>query len=138
MNLLHLIFVMGALCLSGSARAVDGATVETLLDTDRSWNGAPVKAWPAGRPQIKVLRYTIAPETSLAWHRHPVPTVGHVIRGRLTVEVQGGPARTFGPGETFGEVIGTWHRGVNKGKEAVEILVFQAGVQGKPVTVLQK
>jgi len=35
------------------------------------------------------------------------------------------------------EVMHTWHYGINEGKAPAEILVFYAGVQGRPITVIE-
>ena len=109
--------------------------VDTLLDTNRSWDGTEIVKWPEGKPEVKVLKYTIPPHTTLAWHKHPVPNVGHVVKGTLIVEVLDGPSKTFGPGDTFEEVVDIWHRGRNEGDTPVEIIVFQAAVKGQSPTI---
>jgi len=44
----------------------------------------------------------------------------------------------FQPGEVIVEVIDTVHTGQAIGAEDVEVVVFYAGVEGMPTTVLQK
>ncbi|WP_462151875.1 cupin domain-containing protein [Pseudoalteromonas xiamenensis] len=42
------------------------------------------------------------------------------------------------PGDPIVEVIDTWHFGRSIGEEAAEIMVFYAGVEGKPITLKAK
>jgi quercetin dioxygenase-like cupin family protein len=38
-------------------------------------------------------------------------------------------------GDSIVEVVNKWHYGINEGNEPAEIIVFYAGIKGKPVTV---
>jgi hypothetical protein len=52
--------------------------VEQVLQTTQSWDNSPYTSYPAGQPQLTVLRITIPPNTALPWHHHPVISVGYV------------------------------------------------------------
>ncbi|MFP3541729.1 cupin, partial [Pseudomonas sp. SIMBA_044] len=39
--------------------------VEQLLKTGQSWDSTPYAAYPAGQPEITVLKITIPPHTAL-------------------------------------------------------------------------
>jgi quercetin dioxygenase-like cupin family protein len=47
------------------------ATVSTVLvKTDRSWDGVNYDSYPAGQPELRVLRFVIPPHIILPWHTH--------------------------------------------------------------------
>jgi quercetin dioxygenase-like cupin family protein len=110
--------------------------VKTLLQTDKAWDGKPYEAYPAGRPQISVLEITIPPNTTMDWHRHPVPNAAYVVGGELKVETQNGRVTHFTKGQVIPETVGVWHRGVT-GDKAAELLVFYAGTPGVPLSEAQ-
>jgi quercetin dioxygenase-like cupin family protein len=53
--------------------------------------------------RVDVHRLTLAPGGKTGLHTHPGPVVSYVVEGRIVVQVEGKPARTFGPGETIFE-----------------------------------
>ncbi|MDA9557325.1 cupin domain-containing protein [Vibrio sp.] len=77
----------------------------------------------------------VKPNVELSWHTHPVINAGVLVKGELTVITKEGKERIIVPGEAVAEVLGTVHKGINKGNEPVEIIVFYAGVSGTPLTV---
>jgi len=108
--------------------------VEKLLETEQSWDGVSYKGYPKGTPQISVLRITIAPNTSLAWHEHPIPNAAYVLDGTLTVEKKAtGEKRLLKTGEVLPEMVDSAHRGYT-GKEGVTLVVFYAGQKGIPLS----
>lgn len=122
---------------SGLAYAAEtvGVQSELLLKTQQSWNGTPYPAYPAGQPELTVLRITIPPHTALDWHQHPIINVGYMLAGTLVVEEQGtGATKTLHPGDTLPELVNTLHRGTNPGDEPATILVFYAGVAGSALS----
>ena len=68
---LPMVFASGAIAEKPAAPRGD-----TLLRTDGSWNGHPYKTYPAGQPELTVLKLTIPPHTKLPWHSHPVARRG--------------------------------------------------------------
>lgn len=113
------------------------ATVEKLLETEYSWDGTLYSSYPTGTPQLSVLKITIPPETSLDWHKHPIPNAAYVQQGELTVEKRAdGETRTLHAGEVLPEMVNSAHRGY-AGKEGATLIVFYAGQKGidlsKPV-----
>ncbi len=105
----------------------------TLLKTTSSWDGTPYKHYPAGQPQISVLKITIPAHTVLKWHTHPMPISAYILSGSLTVEKRDGTRRHFVAGEAMAEVMGVVHRGFTGDKPAV-LIVFYAGSQGLPLS----
>lgn len=110
---------------------------ETLLKTSAAWDGSSYEAYPAGKPEVSVLRITIPAHTTMDWHSHPVPNVAYVVSGELTVEKQDGSlTRHFTAGQTVPELVNIAHRGVT-GERPVELIVFYAGATGLPLSTQQ-
>lgn len=111
-----------------------GISVEKLLETEKSWDGELYKGYPKGTPQLSVLKITIAPNTSLAWHEHPIPNAAYVLNGVLTVEKKAtGEKSILKSGEVLPEMVDSAHRGYT-GKEGVTLVVFYAGQKGIPLS----
>ncbi|GGY14314.1 cupin domain-containing protein [Paludibacterium paludis] len=127
-----------ALCLAPCAVQADDTSPvqsETLLNTGASWDGAEYGHYPAGKPELSVLRITIAPHAALAWHAHPMPNAAVVLSGTLHLQKQAtGEQKTVTRGQAFGELAGATHRGI-AGNEPVELLVFYAGRPGMPLSL---
>ncbi|RJX35560.1 MAG: cupin domain-containing protein [Desulfurivibrio sp.] len=138
-----LILVICLLLLAaGPVRAADqaageGLRVEELVKSGVSWDGAPLPAYPAGTPEITILKISIPPGAQLPLHEHPVINAGVLLKGELTVISKDQRTLRLKAGEALVEVVNTWHYGKNEGRETAEILVFYAGVAGRPVTVKQ-
>jgi quercetin dioxygenase-like cupin family protein len=127
--------VIMCLQLCGAAGAEEGPAIrkETLLRTGASWDGTAYRSYPAGPPEISVVRITIPPHTAMAWHTHPMPNVGYVLSGDITVERKDGAKRHITAGQALPETVGSVHRGVTGDSEAV-LVVFYAGVKGLPLS----
>jgi quercetin dioxygenase-like cupin family protein len=139
MKLKNLAFTLLATCLLtcplGTAYGAENAIkVEPLMQTTTSWDGAQYKQYPAGQPQLSIVRVTIPPHTEMPWHTHPIPNAGYLVSGELTVERQDGSAKKhYVAGQTIAETVDTVHRGVTGDSEAV-IIVFYAGANGLPLS----
>jgi quercetin dioxygenase-like cupin family protein len=115
--------------ITGAAQAA-----EVLLETQTSWDGGDL-TYPAGKAQVTSVMLHLEPGAELPFHCHPVPTMGYVKRGLLEVETKRGDMRSFAEGSAVVEVMNTLHRGRAVGGP-VDIVVFYAGADGVPVTVL--
>ena len=130
--LLSIIF----LAVPCAARSADhpGVTVETLMKTGASWDGTAYQAYPAGSPELTVLKISIAPNTALPWHTHPMPNAAYVVSGELLVEKQeGGATKRLVAGDVLPEMVQSRHRGVT-GAAGVVLIVFYAGTKGMPLS----
>jgi quercetin dioxygenase-like cupin family protein len=105
---------------------------ETVLQTTASWDGILYEEYPAGRPQLSVVKVTIAPHTALNWHSHPVPSAGYVISGELTLEKKDATKKHFKAGDAIAETVDTLHRGMS-GDEPTVLIVFYAGSPKLPL-----
>jgi quercetin dioxygenase-like cupin family protein len=38
-------------------------------------------AYPAGRPELSVLKIAIPPHSQLKWHTHPMPNIAYILIG---------------------------------------------------------
>ena len=108
--------------------------VTRVAETASSWDGAPLPAYPAGRPQVTILRATIPPHATLPRHTHAVVNAGVILRGELTVVSDNGTERTFRAGEGIVELVGTVHYGENRGDGETEMVMFYAGTEGVPLS----
>lgn len=122
--------------LAGPAAAFEDSAVqvEVLAKSVASWNGSPLPAYPAGQPEVTVLRIRIAPGTRLPMHKHPVINAAVMLGGELTVMTEAGRSMRFSRGDAIVEVVDQWHYGYNDGGEVAELIVFYAGAQGQPIT----
>lgn len=110
-----------------------GVMKETLLHTTTAWDGAQYTAYPAGAPELTVLKITIPAHGVLPWHKHPMPTAGYIVSGEITVEEKNGTKRHFTAGQVIPETVDTLHRGVVGDAPAV-FIVFYPGVMGLPLS----
>ena len=113
-----------------------GVTVKELVNSTKEWDGQSLPSYPVGTPEIKVLSITIPAGVTLPWHFHPVINAAVILQGHLKLYSEDGMTKTFGPGEALIEVVNTVHAGQAMGSEKVELVVFYAGTQGQPTTVL--
>lgn len=111
---------------------------QVLLQADQSWNGRPYTQYPKGRPELTMLKVTLAAHTVLPWHTHPMPNAGYVLSGTLTVhDKASGKTRVFHQGEAFAESVDDVHRG-EAGDEPVVLLITYSGTPGEPTSIPAK
>ncbi len=120
-------------CVAPAQTPAPAIQSETLAQTTSSWDGTPYKSYPAGQPELSVLKITIPPNTTMKWHTHPMPNAGYLLSGEITVETKDGVKRHFTAGQVIPETVNTVHRGVT-GAEPAVILVFYAGTSGMPLS----
>ena len=106
-----------------------------LVKTTQSWDANLLPAYPAGQPEVTILRLTIPPGTRLENHFHPVINAGVVISGELTVIAEDGKVLYLKPGDPIVELVNTCHYGINQGTDPVDLIVFYAGTANQPITV---
>lgn len=109
--------------------------VVTLAKTTKSWDKKLLPAYPKGQPEITILKITIPPHTKLPMHKHPFINAGVLLKGNLTVTTKDGKKLHLKEGESIAEVVSTWHYGKNESDAPCEIIVFYAGIKGKPITI---
>ncbi|MCX5941108.1 MAG: cupin domain-containing protein [Cyanobium sp. LacPavin_0818_WC50_MAG_67_9] len=124
-----------ALADDGHGGSAQGVTVQTLVRSDRSWDGARLPPLDAAQPEVSVLRITVPPGVRLQRHLHPVINAGVLLQGRLRVEGDNGATLLLEPGQALIEVVNTVHRGVSLGPDPAVIVVVYVGPKGQPTTL---
>ena len=124
-----------AKCHDGHSES-NGIKIEELANSTTMWNGSMLTNYPDGQPKIKVLRIQIPNGMSLGWHYHPVINAAVILRGTLELKLKDGTQKTYRQGEALIEVVNTIHTGKALGPTDVDLVVFYAGEQDVPTTVL--
>ncbi|NLE54237.1 MAG: cupin domain-containing protein [Lentisphaerae bacterium] len=127
-----------AMCPWRQEARVDKLCSQELVRTTQSWDGAALPAYPAGKPEIRVLRIAIPAGARLPLHHHPVINVGYLTKGQLTVHAEGGQVLTLKAGDPIVELVNTPHYGVNDGDTPAEIVVVYVTSEGQDITVYDK
>jgi len=107
---------------------------EILIQSTSSWDGTPYTSYPAGRPQITILKITIAPHTTMKWHAHPLPNAGYILSGELTIERKDGTKEHLVTRQAVTETVNSVHRGSTGAEQAV-LIVFYPGTPGLPLSL---
>jgi quercetin dioxygenase-like cupin family protein len=124
-------------CFATAKDAASPIQVETLMQTTSAWDGTPYRSYPGGQPQITILKYTIAPQTTMKWHSHPMPNAGYILSGELTIEKKDGTAKHFVAGQAITETVDSIHRGIT-GAEPLVLIVFYPGTPGLPISTSEQ
>ncbi|MDY8137310.1 cupin domain-containing protein [Aquimarina sp. 2201CG5-10] len=132
-----LIFLIGFLFVSCKKNEIIKTEVVTLAETTKSWNGDPLPKYPDGTPKVTILKITIPAKTKLKLHKHPEINAGVLLKGELTVISEHNDTLHLKEGDPIVELVNTWHYGKNDGTKPAEIIVFYAGVEGTPITIVK-
>ena len=111
-----------------------GFTATTLLQTSTTVMGQPIR-FPLGDSQFTAVLGEIAPGGQAGRHMHPVPLVVYMLEGALSIEMEGYGTYEVNAGESFTEVVHTWHNGRNLGSTPARFLIVFAGQDGTPITI---
>jgi quercetin dioxygenase-like cupin family protein len=106
------------------------------LQTTVNSVGQPIAYPHDGTPEVTALLVEMAPGQETGWHQHPVPLLGYILSGELTVTQITGEKRVVRAGEVSLESVGVIHQGANEGTEPLKFIVFVIGTKGLPFTVL--
>ena len=117
------------------ATTAQGVQTEVLVKSTAAWNGRAYEKFGEGRPELTVTKVTIPAHTRLAWHTHPMPSVGYILSGHITVEDRAtGQKKLYRAGAAIPEQVNAAHRGTTD-DEPVVIIVTYAGTVGQPMSV---
>jgi quercetin dioxygenase-like cupin family protein len=143
------VFLVGsmfALCVATSAQAAETKVAQTasppsplavekhsnirmVLSTGTTTTGQRIR-YPAGKAHVTMQELTLEPGQETGWHTHPVPVIGYILEGELTVDYGAKGQKVYHKGEGFVEALNQPHNGRNTGQEPVKILAIVDGVQG--------
>ena len=136
-TIVHFCFVI--ICLIAcKSNKISQIEVTTLAKTSQSWNGKALPKYLDGKPEITILKIIIPPETKLPLHKHPEINAGVLLKGSLRVISKDNDTLNLMAGDPIIELVNSWHYGENSGTVPAEIIVFYAGVEGTPITVLKQ
>ena len=121
-----------------SARAEQAYPTQDLLSTQVTVTGEEIRYPTSGPARVTVSIVTILPGTIAKIHRHPVPLVGYVLEGELTVDYGNQGKKTFRKGDALVEALNVPHRGMNLGQDIVRILAIYLGADGIPNVLLEE
>ncbi|MEM9517592.1 MAG: cupin domain-containing protein [Actinomycetota bacterium] len=107
--------------------AVDGVSVEVLLDAaGETVLGQPI-SYPGGDAQVTMSVVTLGPGESTVNHIHEAPMAAYILEGEVTVDYGDEGTYTFGEGDALLEALDVVHEGTNTGSRPVRILVVNMG-----------
>jgi len=107
-------------------------TATPILQSGVTVAGAPIVYPKTDSAEVTGMRVDIGPGGETGRHMHPYPAFVYVLEGTVEVEMEGGTVHNYKAGDSFLEVLNTWHNGRNKGAATTKLLVVFAGVKGKP------
>jgi quercetin dioxygenase-like cupin family protein len=110
-------------------------SVITLLQTTVNSVGQAIEYPRGGEAEVTAFLVEMAPGEETGWHEHPVPLLGYILEGQLTVRQVSGETRTVRAGGVSHESVGMVHNGVNDGAVPLKIIVFAIGLKGVPITI---
>jgi quercetin dioxygenase-like cupin family protein len=110
-------------------------SIQPLLQTTVNSIGQAIEYPRDGAPEITALLIEMAPGEETGWHSHPVPLVGYIMSGELTVYQITGDKRVVSAGQNSLESVGVVHNGVNEGIVPCKMIVYVLGLKGVPFTV---
>ena len=118
--------------LAGPAAAQVKFTATPVLQSGTTAGGTPIAYPTTDSAEVTALVIDIGPGGETGRHMHPYPTLVYVLEGAIDVEMDGAAAHSYKAGDSFLEVVNTWHNGRNVSATPAKVLVVFAGVHGKP------
>lgn len=112
------------------------ARTNDIFKSTTTWDGQPI-VYPEGTPEVTLVELSIDDGFNTGYHCHPVVSFVHVLKGELQIQLYNGSKKAFKAGETFAEVIDTWHSGEAINGD-VEALIYYVGEKDTPLTILPK
>jgi len=112
-------------------------TGRTMIISQTTANaiGQPIAYPSEGTPEVTAFVVEMAPGEATPWHSHPVPLLGYLLSGELTVYQVTGETRVVSTGGVSMESVGVVHKGVNEGAVPLKMIVFVVGLKDVPYTV---
>jgi quercetin dioxygenase-like cupin family protein len=105
------------------------SNIRMVLSTGTTVTGQRIR-YPAGRAHVTAQEITLEPGQETGWHTHPVPVIGYILDGELTVDYGAKGQKVYHKGDGFVEALNQPHNGRNTGQEPVKILAIVDGVEG--------
>ena len=132
MKTIAVVTVAAASLITVPATAQVNFKATPILQSGATVSGAPLAYPKTDSAQVTALVLEIGPGGETGRHMHPNPTFVYMLEGAIDVEMDGAVAHTYKAGDSFLEVLNTWHNGKNTGMTPAKVLVVFSGVKGKP------
>lgn len=132
------LLVVSTIISSCKTSKITQIKVVKLAESTKSWDGNTLPNYPKNTPKITILKYTIPPKTKLKIHKHLVINAGVLTKGELTVVDENKNTLVLKEGDALIELVNTYHYGENKSNKPAEIIVFYAGDDKTPLTVIKE
>ena len=114
-----------------------GLEQRTILSTGTTATNEPIP-YPLAEPaRVTVVEITLQPGQETGWLAHPVPIVGYIVTGGLTVDYGSKGERTYHKGDAIVEALNEPHNGRSTGPEPLKVLAVIIGVEGVPGSVTE-
>lgn len=123
---------LSSLGVPAIAEAQQGFKLTPILKGATTIKEQQIKYPDTDRPEITSAIGEVAPGGESGRHRHPVPTIVHVLEGTSTIEFADGSRFEAPAGTAFLEAVGTWHNVRNLGTTPLKYLVVFVGLEGTP------
>ncbi len=127
-----LVPVVSCLLVAVPAAAQVNFKATPVLQSGVTASGAAIAYPKTDSAEVTALLVEIGPGGETGRHMHPNPTFVYVLEGAIDVEAEGAMAHSYKAGDSFLEVVNSWHNGKNKGTTPATLLVVVSGVKGKP------
>ena len=121
--------VLGVIATPAAAQVKFSAT--PVLQSGATVGGTAIAYPKTDSAEVTALVVEIGPGGETGRHMHPYPTFVYVLEGAIDVDMDGGRAHSYKAGDSFLEVLNTWHNGKNNGTTPAKVLVVFTGVHGK-------
>ena len=112
--------------------------MKTLFCASTNAIGQAIEYPRNGTPEVTAFLAELAPGEATTWHQHPVPLLGYVLEGELTVRQSDGQTRVVRTGEVSLESVGHVHQGRNDGAVPCKMIVFVVGLKDVPFITEEK
>ena len=106
--------------------------VQEIFTSSENIDGANFK-YPKGKAEMRLIRVEVENGATIPMHSHPVPLLGHIERGELTLSEKTGVSKTFKEGDAFVLSPKTpAHTMANSGNSSAVMWVAVASAEGLP------
>ena len=106
--------------------------VEEIFTSSENIDGDTFK-YPKGKAEMRLIRVEVDKGGTIPMHSHPVPLLGHIESGELTLDEKTGISKTFKEGDSFVLSANTpAHTMGNTGDSSAVMWVAVASAEGVP------
>lgn len=134
MNVKVLVTVLALSSLGATAivEARQAFKLTPILQTAMTIKEQEIEYPDTGRPRITSAIGEVAPGGESGRHKHPVPTIVHVLEGTSTIEFDDGTRFEAPAGTAFLEAVDVGHNVRNLGTTPLKYIVVFVGLEGTP------